>query len=123
LLLSLFKVPAGASEKYLSGEKMGQGSAKVYEVGTLRYSFGRLMIVCFWMLWGLLWYDMVQYIMVPTLIPLNFKALNASGEWMGVVLGSLPSLANFFLNRSGSLRIAGELPQFLIVIRRNPLFT
>ena len=77
---------------------MGQGSAKVYEVGTLRYSFGRLMIVCFWMLWGLFWYDMVQYIMVPTLIPLNFKALNASGEWMGVVLGSLPSLANFFLN-------------------------
>jgi hypothetical protein len=40
-----------------------------------------------------------------------------------VVLGSLPSLANFFLNRSGSLRFAGELPQFLIVIRRNPLFT
>ena len=71
---------------------------KIYTVGTLRYNMARLLIVCFWVLWGIFWYDMIQYILVPTLMPLNFKALGASGEWMGVVLGSLPALANFFLN-------------------------
>ena len=73
-------------------------SGKIYQVGTLKYTMGQLLTVCFWVLWGLFWYDMMQYILVPTLMPLNFKALGASGEWIGLVLGSLPSLANFFIN-------------------------
>ncbi len=71
---------------------------KIYKVGSLQYTLPQLLVTMFWLLLGVFWYDMVQYILIPQLMPLSFKSLGASNSLIGLVTGSIPWLLNLVLN-------------------------
>ncbi|MCX6985361.1 MAG: MFS transporter [Lentisphaerae bacterium] len=75
-----------------------QKSKKRYSVGSLQYTGFELLTVSFWLLWGIFWFDMISYVLIPTLLPLTFKSLGASGAFMGIMLGSIPSAINLVMN-------------------------
>lgn len=72
--------------------------ARRYSAGTLQYSAFGVISVSFWLLWGAFWYEIIEYVLVPTLLPLQYKSFGASGTLMGVMLGSVPALLNFVVN-------------------------
>ena len=79
--------------------------ARRYSAGTLQYSAFGVISVSFWLLWGAFWYEIIEYVLVPTLLPLQYKSFGASGTLMGVMLGSVPALLNFVALAMGCLLI------------------
>ncbi|MBE6356546.1 MAG: SLC45 family MFS transporter [Lentisphaerae bacterium] len=71
---------------------------RLYTVGSLQYTLLKLCWVSGWVLLGSFWYNMLETVFVPTLLPLNFHALGASGALTGMVLGSIPSGISILLN-------------------------
>jgi Na+/melibiose symporter-like transporter len=69
-----------------------------YSAGTLRYSALGIIRTIFFLLWGTFFFALLEYVLVPTLLPLSFKQLGGSGALMGIMLGSVPSAINFFMN-------------------------
>ena len=71
----------------------GSNASKVYRVGTLTYTRGALVQVCFWMLWGDFFFQLFET--MPTATPLLLRWQGASDTLIGLV-GSLSSVVLFF---------------------------
>lgn len=71
--------------------------AKIYQCGTLRYTSRHLMVLFFWLLWGDFCYTMMEAV-TPSIMPLKFKALDASNFEIGLILGTIPAVIYSFLN-------------------------
>ena len=70
----------------------GPKASKVYRVGTLTYTRGALLQVCFWMLWGDFFFQLLES--MPTVTPLLLRWQGASDMLIGSV-GSLSSVVAF----------------------------
>ncbi|MEI8339909.1 MAG: MFS transporter [Verrucomicrobiota bacterium] len=77
--------------------------AGIYQCGTLTYTKPALAVLFFWLLWGDFCYVLMESV-VPSIIPLRFKALGATNTTMGVVLSTLPWLISLVLNPVISFR-------------------
>jgi MFS family permease len=67
----------------------GTGPGKVYRAGTLAYTKPALAVLFFWLLWGDFCYFLMEAV-VPSIMPLKFKALEASNTLIGLVVVSIP---------------------------------
>jgi MFS family permease len=70
---------------------------KIYRCGTLTYTKRHLVILFFWLIWGDVCYTLMEGVL-PSIMPLKFKELGASGLEMGLILGTVPSLVYSVLN-------------------------
>jgi len=79
----------------------GAGGAAVkhpiYYVGTLVYSRAGLAWIFMWLLWGDFCFTMMELV-VPQVVPLRLKELDAPNWLLGVILVTIPSLLNVILN-------------------------
>lgn len=76
---------------------------RIYTCGTLRYTTFGLFLVFFWLLWG----DFTMVLMetvLPTILPLQLKALGAPNMVMGLFVVTVPSTMNFLINPIVSFR-------------------
>jgi len=78
-------------------------SSKIYRAGTLTYTKGALAILFFWLLWGDFCFVLMETI-VPSIMPLRFKALGAPNLIMGLALVSIPAAINLVCNPIISFR-------------------
>jgi MFS family permease len=72
-------------------------SPKIYRAGTLTYTKGTLAILSFWLLWGDFCFVLMEAV-VPSIMPLRFKAVGASNTTMGLALTSIPGIINMICN-------------------------
>jgi len=75
----------------------GTGPSKVFHAGTLTYTKPALAILFFWLLWGDFCYFLMEAV-VPSIIPLKFKALEASNTVIGLVMVTIPMSMGLVLN-------------------------
>ena len=71
--------------------------SKVYHAGTLTYTKGALAILCIWLLWGDFCFTLMETI-VPSIMPLKFKAAGAPNAIMGLFITSIPGIINVVCN-------------------------
>ena len=71
--------------------------SKTYKVGTLTYTFQRLFIVFFWMLWGALAMNMMNLVFRKS-TPFIFEAYGLSDTFKIMLLGTTCSLMNVVMN-------------------------
>jgi len=76
---------------------------RVYTVGTLRYSLGALMELCFWLLLGDFAYNLIEQV-IPSVLPLTLQELGASNATIGLLGGTLASVVNVIVNPIVSFR-------------------
>lgn len=74
-----------------------------YSVGTLVYTRMSLLVLCGWLLWGDFCF-MVMETVLMRIMPLKLKAMNAPNVFMMVIITTIPSVMNFFLNPILSFR-------------------
>lgn len=70
---------------------------KIYSVGTLQYTFQRLLVVFFWMLWGSVAMTLLNALSRTT-TPFLFRNNNLSDTFTLLLLGSVYSLMNTVMN-------------------------
>lgn len=78
-----------------SGPIVPAKEAKIYQAGTLLYTFHGLIVLFLWLLWGDFAFTFFESIF-GRFIPLYLKDLNASNTLIGVMTGSIAGLVNFF---------------------------
>ncbi|MCU0771624.1 MAG: hypothetical protein MUE94_07625 [Verrucomicrobia bacterium] len=66
---------------------------KVYHCGSLRYTVRGLTGLFAWMLWGSFCFTLMEAV-VPAILPLKLKALEAPNWVMGLVMTTLPAVLN-----------------------------
>ena len=74
------------SQPYTAGKV-----SKTYHCGTLTYTKAGLLAICAWLLWG----DFCFFIMesvVPSVLPINLKALGCPDWVLGVIVGMIPNI-------------------------------
>ena len=71
--------------------------APSFKVGTLTYTKLGLASVFFWLLWGDVCFTLMDKV-VPSIMPLKFRELNAPGWVLGAVLLTIPNILNTMLN-------------------------
>jgi MFS family permease len=74
-----------------------------YRCGTLVYTRAGLAALFFWLLWGDFCYVLME-VVVPSLMPLRFQALNASNSSIGLILVTIPMTINTVFNPIISFR-------------------
>lgn len=70
---------------------------KLYHVGTLTYTKASLAILFCWLLWGDFCYVLMETV-VPSIMPLKFKALGASNTSLGMIMTTIPMIINSVFN-------------------------
>jgi maltose/moltooligosaccharide transporter len=70
---------------------------KIYRCGSLTYTSRHLAILFFWLLWGDFCYVLMESV-VPSIMPLKFKSLEASNTSMGLVLVTIPMIISTIFN-------------------------
>ncbi len=81
-----------------TNEKLGTPSQHPrFSVGTLIYSRAGLAWLFTWLLWGDFCFTMMEAV-VPSIVPLRLRELNAPNWLMGLVLVTLPCILNVALN-------------------------
>ena len=78
-------------------------TADRFAVGTLRYTQFGIVTLFIWLLWG----DFCFYLMetvIPNVLPLKLKSLDAPNVVVGILLGTVPSAINFIVNPIVSFR-------------------
>jgi MFS family permease len=78
-------------------------SGPPYRVGTLTYTKASLVMLFVWMLWGDFCFVLMDQLL-PMLLPLQLKALGASGFVMGLLTLTIPSAMNFVITPIVSFR-------------------
>lgn len=68
-----------------------------YRVGTLTYTKAGLAALFFWLLWGDFCFTMLETVM-PSIVPLKLKELNAPNWLIGAILTSIPQALNMIMN-------------------------
>jgi MFS family permease len=66
-------------------------------VGTLVYTKRTLVILCLWLLWGDFCFTLMTSI-VPTIMPLKFKELEASNTVIGLFITTIPGVINMIFS-------------------------
>lgn len=66
-----------------------------YSVGTLKYTKAGLFFLFTWMLWGDFCFTIMEMVF-PRLMPLQLKEMGASDFAVGLCVGTIPALMNFF---------------------------
>jgi len=66
---------------------------KLFRVGTLLYNRRTLIILFVWMLWGDFCFTLMESV-VPSILPIQLKALGASNKVMAVIMSTLPGILN-----------------------------
>ena len=74
-----------------------------YTVGTLAYTKAGLLTLFIWLLWGDFCFTLMEAVM-PVMMPLTLKQAGASGTFMAILLGFVPSAINFVINPIISVR-------------------
>ena len=74
-----------------------QNETKTYHVGTLTYTKASLAILFCWLLWGDFCYVLMETV-VPSIMPLKFKALGASNTSLGMIMTTIPMIINSVFN-------------------------
>ena len=69
----------------------------LYHVGTLTYTKASLAILFCWLLWGDFCYVLMETV-VPSIMPLKFKALGASNTSLGMIMTTIPMIINSVFN-------------------------
>jgi MFS family permease len=64
-----------------------------YRCGTLRYTKGGLLVLFGWLLWGDFCYTLTQAV-VPAILPLKLKALDAPNWVLATIMTTLPGILN-----------------------------
>ncbi len=70
---------------------------RVYTVGTLRYTLGGLIELCFWLLLGDFAYNLIDLV-IPSVLPLTLQEAHASNATIGLLVGTLGSIVNVIIN-------------------------
>lgn len=73
--------------------KQEKKAKEIYSVGTLRYSSFGIFILFAWLLGGDFCYQMMERLM-PQLLPITMKQLQASNALIGLMAGSIPASIN-----------------------------
>ena len=68
-------------------------SSAHYKCGSLKYTKVGLVTLCAWLLWGDFCFQLME-VVVPILVPLHLKSLEASSLLISVVMTTLPALLN-----------------------------
>lgn len=76
---------------------------RIHTCGTLRYTTMGLCMVFFWLLWGDFTMSLMEAVL-PSILPLQLKALDAPNMVMGLLLVTVPSTMNFLINPIVSFR-------------------
>jgi hypothetical protein len=87
-------------EPKVPAETVADGTAPkhaLYYVGTLVYSRAGLAWVFMWLLWGDFCFTMMETV-VPSIVPLRLRELDAPNWVLGVILVTVPSVLNVLLN-------------------------
>lgn len=71
--------------------------ATTYRVGTLAYTKRALVVLCLWLLWGDFCFTLMTSI-VPTIMPLKFKELDASNTIIGLFITTIPGVINMIFS-------------------------
>jgi MFS family permease len=74
-----------------------------YRVGTLSYTKAGLITLFIWLLWGDFCFMLMETV-IPSILPLKLKALDASNQFMGLIVTTVPSAMNFMINPIVSFR-------------------
>jgi len=69
----------------------------IYRCGTLTYTKFSLAILFCWLLWGDFCYMLMETV-VPSILPLKFRALGASNTAIGLILTTIPMIINSVCN-------------------------
>lgn len=75
---------------------MRRKDEKIYKVGTLSYTSFGVFVLFSWMLGGGFCYHLMENLM-PQLLPITLKQLNASNALIGLLAGSIPAAINMIL--------------------------
>ncbi|MDR1190977.1 MAG: MFS transporter [Verrucomicrobiales bacterium] len=76
---------------------------KTWRCGSLTYTKPALVMLFFWLLWGDFCYVLTEAV-VPSVMPLKFKALGASNTLMALVMATIPGALGAVLNPVISFR-------------------
>lgn len=68
-----------------------------YQVGTLSYTKWGLISVFFWILWGDFCLNIMEAV-VPNLLPLRLKQLEASNATIALIMSTIPGVMNMLIN-------------------------
>ena len=82
---------AAVSSSSTEPERDAQGR-RIWRVGTITYTRGSLSNVFVWMLWGDFCLTLMDFGVVPNLVPLQMKKHGASGMMIGFVTGTVMEL-------------------------------
>jgi hypothetical protein len=74
-----------------------------YCVGTLTYTKAGLVTLFIWLLWGDFCFTLMETV-IPSILPLKLKSLDASNKFMGLIITTIPSAMNFMINPIVSFR-------------------
>lgn len=90
-------------EFVVSASDASTPSVKTYRVGTLNYTTWSLANLFIWLLWGDFCYTLLES-MIPRLLPLMLKDMNASNGLIGFMVGSVPAILNISVLPALSVR-------------------
>jgi MFS family permease len=91
------------NDKIIQQNKAKEEEKKKLSVGTLTYTKIGLVSLFAWMLWGDFCFSLMERL-IPQLLPLTLKNLDASNAVVGLLVGSIPAAINMILNPIISFR-------------------
>ncbi|MFA5866316.1 MAG: MFS transporter [Phycisphaerae bacterium] len=86
-----------------SGSMIASPTESCYRVGTLTYTKAGLVTLFAWLLWGDFCFTLMETV-IPSVLPLKLKALDAPNWLMGLMITTIPSAINFCINPIVSFR-------------------
>ena len=77
----------------MSHDLLNAPDKKIYHVGTLSYTWRGLVVLFAWMLWGDFCFTLMETV-VPIILPLKLKSLDAANTTIALIMTTLPSILN-----------------------------
>jgi MFS family permease len=78
-------------------------SSSRYRVGTLTYTKAGLITLFIWLMWGDFCFTLMETV-IPSILPLKLKSLDASNKLIGLLVTTIPNAMNFMINPIVSFR-------------------
>ena len=88
-------------------ERLVIAELKVYRIGSLIYTKRQLGALFLWLIWGDICFFLMQAI-IPSIMPLKFKHLDAPAWAIGLIMTTLPTAINTVLN-PGAIELDGKI--------------
>lgn len=97
------ETPISSLEKPSSLSLTRSAADGVYRVGTLQYTKAGLVVLFVWLLWGDFCFTLMETVL-PSILPLTLKNLQASNLAISLLVSTIPSILNFIINPIVSFR-------------------